>query len=223
MSKGIKILYTGLENTGKTTLTSYIEDAMVIGIDSKPYPYAIPHYEVREFHGVVDFKNTLVEKIKAYKEKFGKYPKTVVLDTVTKLYELIYLWAEDNYKGFDVHNAISKSTLQLNGMLDKLLVDRGINLVVVAHVQFDQNTNRFIVPATGKFKDSGSWLSVVDEASYVHVLGNERWISHKEIKFPCRSTLGQDLPDKDLLSNYDINEHIKALTNVADKKAENAL
>jgi len=196
---------------------------MVIAIDSKPYPYNIPHYEVREFNGVVDFKNTLVEKVKSYKEKYGKLPETVILDTVTKLYELIYLWAEDNYKGFDVHNAISKATLQLNGMLDKLLIDRGINMVVVAHVQYKEATNRFVVPATGTFKDNGSWMSIVDEASYVHVLGNERWISHKEIKFPCRSTLGSELKEKDLLSKYSIRDHLGWLKDVAGKKAENTL
>ena len=221
MSKGVKLLINALESTGKTTLTSNIENAMVVAIDSKPYPYSIPHYEFREFNGVVDFKNILVEKIKAYKEKYGKFPETVVIDTVTKLYELIYIWAESEYKGFAIHNAISSSTLQLNTMLDKLLVDRGINLVVTAHVQFDVNTNRFVVPATGQFAKSGSWMSIVDNASYLFIQGNERWIAHKDLQYPCRSTL--DLKAKDLLNNYDVNEHISQLSKIADKTAGNAL
>jgi hypothetical protein len=221
MSKGVKFLITGLENSGKTTMTSELEDAMVVAIDSKPYPYNIPHYEVREFLGVTDLKSTLVEKIKAYKAKFGKLPRTVVLDTVTKLYELVYLWAEENFKGFDVHNAISKQTLLVNAMLDKLLIDKGINLVIVAHVQFDQNTSRFIVPATGKFKDSGSWLSVVDEASYVHVLGTERMVAHSDIKFPCRTTLKGMKTQR--VDDYNINGHISKLEQLATSKADNVL
>ena len=221
MAKGVKILYTGLECTGKTTLTKDLEDAMVIGVDNKPYPYSIPHYEIREYDGIVDFKKTLVEKIKSYKEKKGKLPRTVILDTVTKMYELIYLWAEENYKGFDVHNAISKDTLRLNSVLENMLINKGINLVIVAHVQFDQNTGRFVVPATGKFKDSGSWLSVVDEASYIHILGTERMISHNEVKFPCRSTV--DGMKTTPVDKYDINEHMSMLEAKASDHADNLL
>jgi hypothetical protein len=221
MVKGVKLLITGLENTGKTTMTSDITDGMVIAVDGKPYPYNVPHYEVREYLGVTEFKATLVEKVKSYKAKYGNLPKTVVLDTVTKLYELIYLWAEENYKGFDVHNAISKQTLLMNAMLDKLLIDKGINLVIVAHVQFDVNTSRYIVPATGKFKESGSWLSVVDEASYVHILGTERMVAHSDIKFPCRTTLCDMKTTR--VDDYMINDHITQLEERADHKAKNSL
>ncbi len=221
MSKGVKLLVCALESVGKTTMTSKLEKSMVIAIDSKPYPFNVPHYEVREFNGVIDFKNVLIDKIKVYKEKFGELPKTVILDTVTKLYELIYLWAEDNYKGFDQHNAISKATLQLNSMLDKLLVDRGINLVVTAHTQYDINTNRFIIPATGAFKNSGSWLSVVDNAVYMYILGTERMVAHNDVKFPCRTTL--DGMKSGRVDDYDINEHMKELEDMSGDIQQNLL
>ena len=146
---------------------------------------------------------------------YNKLPRTVVMDTVTKFYELIYLWAEDNYKGFDVHNAISKNTLMLNSVIETTLIDKGINVVIVAHVVYDQNTGRYTIPATGKFKESGSWLSVVDNASFIYILGNDRYIAHTELKYPCRSTI--DMPKSELVDKYDINEHISRLEEASNE------
>ncbi len=219
MAKGIKLLLCGLENSGKTTLTSHITDSMVIVVDNKHYPFKKPHYRVDEYDGIVDFKNVLISKVKAYKTKFGVLPKTIVIDTITKMYELMYLWSEENFKGFDKFNSISRETLLLNNIIEKTIITKGINVVIVAHVQYDQNTSKYIVPAVGKFKDTGSWMSVVDEASYVHILGNERYISHKELKYPCRSTL--DMEASQLLDKYDINDHIGRLTeNSVENEAE---
>ena len=219
MSKGIKLLITGMENSGKTTLTSTIEDGMVVVVDAKHYPFKKPHYRVDEYEGIVDFKNTIINKIKSYKTKHGKLPRTIILDTITKMYELMYMWSEENFKGFDKFNAISRETLMLNKIIENTLIAKGMNVVIVAHVQYDQNTNKYVVPAVGKFKDTGSWLSVVDEASYVHILGNDRYISHKELKYPCRSTLG--IEESQLLSTYNINDHIAKLeSNAVENEAE---
>ena len=209
MSKGVKLLITGLENSGKTTVTSQLEGAMIVVVDEKRYPFNVPHYKMGKYEGLVGFKNELIAKIKSYKAKFGKNPKTVVIDTVTKLYESMYLYANANYKGFDIHNSISTDTLAFNTLLENLLVANGINVVIAAHVVYDESTARYIVPATGQFKNTGSWLSVVDEASFLYVLGNERWIAHTEIKYPCRSTL--DLKPAEPVKAYDINAHIKSL------------
>lgn len=221
MGRGIKLLITGLENSGKTTLTSKIEDAMVVVIDDKKYPYKVPHYKPSEYNGIVEFKNELVEKIKTYKEKYGEVPRTVVIDTVTKLYELMYRYAQANFKGYDVHNSISNDTLSFNSLIENLLISRGINVVVAAHVQFDQNTSRYIVPATGQFKDTGSWLSIVDEASFIHNIGTTRYIAHSDLKYPCRTTLSGMLTQT--IDEYDINKHIKDLEAKADDAEEMVL
>ena len=221
MGQGSKLLICGLENSGKTTLTSNLEEVMVVQVDNKRYPFNVPHYRVEEYKGIADFKNTLVEKLKAYKEKYGKRPRTVVFDTVTKLYELMYKYSQENFKGFDIHNSISNDTLAFNTLVEKLLIQNGVNVVVTAHVVHDENTSRYVVPATGIFAKTGSWLSIVDEASYIYTQGNERWISHSELKYPCRTTL--DLKKAEPLSQYDINEHMKALEAKADDAEECAL
>ncbi len=220
-TRGVKLLIVGLSNSGKSTLTSNIEKSMFIAVDGKAFPFDNPHYRVDEWNGIVDFRNTLVEKIKSYREKYGELPKTVVLDTVTKLYEHIYEYCQDNYKGFDQFNALIRETLALNKVIESTLVNKGINVVVVAHATFNQGTNNYEIPAKGQFAESGGWLSVVDNASFLYVLGNERYIAHKELKFPCRSTL--DLPDSEMLFKYDINKHIEMLQNQANKSESNVL
>lgn len=221
MSKGIKLLITGLENSGKTTLTSKIDKSMVVVVDEKRYPYKVPHYKPSEYEGIVEFKNELIDKIKAYKEKYGEVPRTIVFDTITKLYESMYKYAQANFKGFDVHNSISNDTLSFNTMMENLLIDRGINVVIAAHVVYDEATSRYVVPATGQFKNTGSWLSVVDEASFLYNMGSQRYIAHSELKYPCRSTL--DKMASTPVDDYDINKHIEMLEAKADDAEEMVL
>jgi len=206
---GVKLLISGLANSGKSTLTSKINNAMVVVCDGKAYPFKVPHYRVDSWDGIVDFKNTLVSKVKAYKEKTGSLPETIVIDTVTKLYEQIYIWCEDNFRGFDKFNNLVKETLALNSVVENVLLAKGINVVIVAHAVYNSETNSYEIPAKGQFRESGGWLSVTDEASFLYVLGQERYIAHKELKYPCRSTL--DIPDSEPVSGYDINKHIQML------------
>jgi hypothetical protein len=222
MSKGIKLLLSGKENSGKSTLTSKIDKALVVVVDAKTYPFSKPHYRIDSYDGIVDFKNTLIAKIKAYKEKFGELPKTVVIDTITKMYELMYLWSEENFKGFDKFNSINRETLLLNNVVEKTLIEKGINVVIVAHAVWDEGTNSFVIPAMGQFAKSGGWLSVVDNASFIYVLGHDRYIAHKELKYPCRSVL-DNIQDSELLDKYDINEHISRLEETMIESESEAL
>lgn len=216
-----KLLITGLESTGKTTLTSKLEKALMVSVDGKAYPFARPHYRPEKYSGLPNFKNELIQKLKSYKAKYGERPQTVVFDTVTKLYENMYKYAQANFKGFDVHNTISNETLSFNDLIEELLIANGVNVVIIAHVVYDEKTSRYTVPATGQFKNSGSWLSLVDNASFVHVQGNTRMISHTELKYPCRTTVEMDKVQK--VDDYDINTHIAKLEKSQGDNSEFAL
>jgi len=216
-----KLLIVGQENTGKTTLTSKLDKAFVVSIDGKAYPFRVPHYRPSEYEGLANFKAELIEKLKEYKAKYGEKPRTIVFDTVTKLYENMYKYAQKNFKGFDVHNTISTETLSFNDMIEDLLIANGVNVVIVAHVIFDEKTSRFTVPATGQFSKTGSWLSLVDNASFIYVQGNTRMIAHTELKYPCRSTVDMEKVQK--VDDYDINTHIEKLEQSQSDNAEFAL
>lgn len=219
---GIKLLIDGVERSGKTTLTSKVKDALVISFDTKKYPFKVPHVNVSEYTGMLDLTNLISEKIATYEQKFGAFPKTIIFDTVTQFYTMLTKWALDRYNGFDVHSNINKDTMALNYFIENTLVANDANVVIVAHTQFDAKSDRWIIPATGSFANSGSWLSVVDEAVYVGIKANKFFAYHKELKFPCRSTL-EDMPVFEPVESYDINAHIAKLEEASSENDEYAI
>ena len=207
----IKLLISGVERSGKTTLTSKIDDVLVVSFDVKKYPFKVPHVNFNDYTGMTNVIDTINDKISAYEEKFGHFPATVVFDTVTAMYTRMNQWANASFTGFSIHSAINNDTLAFNSYIEDVLLPNGVNVVIVAHTIFDKGTEKFIVPATGAFEKSGSWLGAVDEASYVEVKSDKFYIHHKNLKFPCRSTVGDALPKSQKVDEYDINEHIKLL------------
>ena len=95
MANTVKLLVAGYESSGKSTITSKVENALVINFDKKEYGFSVPHANFKKYEGidsVIDFIN---EKISSYKEKFGKFPDFIILDTITQLYA-----AKSNYNSF---------------------------------------------------------------------------------------------------------------------------
>ena len=208
----IKFLIAGTERSGKTTLTSKIEDVLIVSFDVKKYPYKVPHVNFNEYTGMSNVIEQINEKIVAFEEKMGHFPKTIVFDTVTAMYTRMNQWANGAFSGFSIHSAINNDTLAFNTYIEDELLPNGVNVVIVAHTIFDKGTEKFIVPATGAFEKSGSWLGSVDEASYVEIKSDKFYIHHKNLKFPCRSTVGEELPKSEKVDDYDINKHIDLLT-----------
>ena len=81
----IKFLINAYEASGKTTISSQIKDALILNLDEKPYGIkdvkAIA--TLKEYSGMENFIAFVNEKITKYKEKFGKFPKFIVFDTIT--------------------------------------------------------------------------------------------------------------------------------------------
>jgi len=207
----IKLLISGFENTGKSTTASKIDNAMVVNFDRKEYGFAVPHMNITNYDGIDGLISTINEKLGVYQEKVGKLPETVVLDTVTQFYTAMQSYNANAFKGFDIHSANGKDTASLNAYVEDVLIANGVNVVIVAHTTFDSETARHIIPASGQFGKSGSWLSVVNEAVFIEKKSGKFIIHQRSMKFPCRTTLPdlEDLIDSD---KYDINEHIAKLT-----------
>ena len=69
------------------------------------------------------------------------------------------------------------------------------------------------------FQKRGGFLSEVDQASFIEIRNGKRYIHHRSTKFPSRTTL-QELPDNQLLDEYDINAHIALLEAISDDVKE---
>jgi hypothetical protein len=207
----IKLLISGFENTGKSTLASKIKNAMVINFDRKEYGFAIPHMNITEYNGIDTLIDTINEKLGVYQDKMGKLPETVVFDTVTQFYTTLQGYNDDHFKGFDIHKNNNRDTLHLNAYIEDVLIANNVNVVVVAHTIFDADTARHIIPASGQFGKAGSWLSITNEAIFIEKKSSNYVIHQRSMKFPCRTTLSsldESVDGKD----YDINEHIAKLT-----------
>ena len=160
MSKAVKLLVSAFEASGKSTITSKINNALVINFDRKEYGFKVPHVNVPQFAGMDDLIDTLNTKVGAYQEKFGSLPETIVLDTVTQFYTAMTKYNGEKYTGFDIHSNNNQDTLSLNGYIEDILIANGVNVIIVAHTIYDSETSRHIIPASGQFAKAGSWLSV---------------------------------------------------------------
>ena len=76
-------------NIRKTTLTKSLTDTLVVSHDGKKYPFKVPHLMVDTFDSSAALINLINEKIVAYKERFGQYPKTIVFDSISKIFDTL--------------------------------------------------------------------------------------------------------------------------------------
>ena len=218
----VKLLVSGHESSGKSTITSKLNNVLVINFDRKGYNFSVPHVNVPVFDGMDSMVNLLNTKIGAYKTKFGKLPDTVVFDTVTQLYTAIQKYCLDKWKGFDVHSNINKFTLGVNEYIEDTLIKNGVNVIIVAHTMYDSETARYIIPASGAFAKSGSWLSVVNNAMFIEKKSGKLIVHHRSMKLPSRTTL-ETQADNEPVESYDINNHIAQLTGTQEEAALFAL
>lgn len=210
MAKGIKLAITGTENSGKTTLVSNSEKAIVISTDNKAFSGAVAHYRYNTYKGLDPFISTLYEKVEVYNEKFGEYPKSIIVDSVTHLQNAMAKWANNAFNGFEVWNNLGKDIQGLNDFFEESLINEGINVIYTAHVTYDSETGRFKIDSPGAFGKVGGWLSVTDEARYLEVKNNKRIIHYTTGKFPCRSLI-PDIPENTPLEKYDLLKDIEVL------------
>lgn len=215
---GIKLGVIALENSGKTTIISQLENALVVSTDNKAFTGKVPHFRVSSYTGFDNFIETINSKIEAYVEKFGKVPRTLVIDSVTHLANNMEKYWNEKATGFAIYAGLGKDILAFNAYLEDVIIPEGINVVFTSHCQFDKDTSKYLITAPGNFGKNGSWLSVTDNALFIEVKGTKRIVHHTNGKFPCRSNL-PEIPESQDMSDYDINEHIAALeSNVTESE-----
>lgn len=69
------------------------------------------------------------------------------------------------------------------------------------------------------FQKRGGFLSEVDQASFIEIRNGKRYIHHRSTKFPARTTISE-LPDNQLLDEYDIKAHIELLEHISNDVSE---
>ena len=213
-----KILITGMPNTGKTTLLKPLKNALVMARDGKPFSLELPHVNVAEFKNIDEFLNLLEEKLEAYNAKMGNYPDTIVFDSVSRIFTDIETSCSKRFNGFDVWSNVNK---EINKFLEAIstLQENGFNVVLIAHAVWDEKAGKFIETCKGSFAKIGGFLSTVDYALNIDVVGSKRIITHRGTSLS--RTLLDDVPDKESASDFNLQTYIdkiKAKASVVSEK-----
>ena len=223
--KGIKLLLTGLSNTGKTNALRTLDSkkTFVVSIDGKTFPFSIPHSNFSGFpnvegltRGYTDANGNhvdgIVDKINKFKETTKSYPETIAVDTVSRVFQIIADNCAIQYKGFEVHSNISKEIAKFNNFLEVQLVGNGMNVISSTHVTLNSETGMYEDAASGAYKRSGGAISVHDHVSYFSVKSKKYIVTHRGPGLPCRTLLTEEqLPSSQEADTYNLADHIKLL------------
>jgi hypothetical protein len=213
-----KILITGMPNTGKTTLLKPLQNVLVMARDGKPFSLELPHVNVAEFKNIDEFLNLLEEKLEAYNAKMGQYPDTIAFDSVSRIFTDIETSCSKRFNGYEVWANVNK---EINKFLEAInvLQENGFNIVLIAHAVWDENAKKYIETCKGSFAKIGGFLSTVDYALNIDIVGNKRMITHRGTSL-SRSLL-DDIPDKESANEFNLQTYIdkiKAKSDVVSEK-----
>ena len=218
----VKLLISAEANSGKTTLTKTLKDALVVSHDGKKFPFAVPHVMVDSFQTTNDLIATINDKIVAYKEKFGSYPKTIVFDSVSKIFDTILDACNKKYTGFNIYSNLSNEVNALTAYIQNTLIASDMNVVLISHAIYDQDTAKYNLVGKGDFAKRGGFLSEVDQAIFLETKANKRTIHFRSTKFPAR-TLAEDDPDSIDVAVFNLQDYIDKLAQTQDAVDEYAL
>ena len=206
----IKLLVAGESNSGKTTLTSNLTDALVVSHDGKRYPYKVPHIMVDTFGSTAELITLINEKIVAYKDKYKKYPATIVFDSVSKIFDTILDYCNAKHTGFKIYSELDREIHDLTEYIQHTLIASDINVVLISHAIYDADTTKYNLVGKGSFQKRGGFLAETDYALFIETKNNKRIIHFRSTKFPAR-TLAVDDPDSVSVDEFNLQTYVDKL------------
>ena len=205
---GAKILITGLPNSGKTTLLKTLQNAFVVSRDGKPFSLPMPHFNVPEYTKIDDLLDMVQEKLTVYEEKFKKSPDTICFDSVSRIFTDIETSCSKRFKGYEVWSNVNR---EINTFLEAInsMLDSGFNVVLIAHAVWDGDAKKYIETCKGSFAKTGGFLSTVDSAINIDIVGNKRILTHRGNSLS--RTLLDDMPEKEEASSFNLQNYLSKI------------
>lgn len=217
----VKLLVSGESNSGKTTLVKSLDpkSTLVVSHDGKNFPFPIPHVNVDHFGTTKELTDIISAKIAAFKEKVGHYPSTVVIDSVSKVFDTLMDSMNNKHTGFKIYSELNKEIHEFTEYIQATLIGSDMNVVLISHAIYDSETANYNLVGKGDFAKRGGFLAEVDNAVFVEKKSNKRIVHHKAPKFPARTVL-EDIPDNVDVNDYNLADHIAQLSALKDNVAE---
>lgn len=215
----VKLLISGESNSGKTTLTKNLKDSLIISHDGKKYPFKVPHVLIDTFSSADELIALISDKIIAYKEKFGIYPKTIVFDSISKIFDTILDYCNTKHTGFKVYSELNREIHAITEYIQNTLIGSEMNVVIISHAIWDQDTAKYNLVGKGDFSKRGGFLAETDYAIFVETKNNKRILHFRSTKFPAR-TLHEDDPDTLAVEDFNLQEHLDKLAAIQEEADE---
>jgi hypothetical protein len=213
---GAKILVTGLSNSGKTSLLKFLDETLVIAIDGKNYPFKQAHRNVEAFDNIRGFTQTIDDCLEKYIELKKKPPKTLAIDSVSRVSSIILDNCQKAYVNFDIWKNLDKEQREFTLYLEELLNTEeleGMNLVLVAHAIFDAESGKYMEVAKGNFAKIGAFLSTVDHAVFIEATKTKRVVHLRNPFYLSRTLLPIEVaPDKVDADIFNLQEYINKIS-----------
>jgi len=207
----IKLLVSSLPAIGKTTLLQSLTDVLVIARDGKLYPFEQPHVNIADFQSVDELINIIIEKVEAYETNYKELPKTIAIDSISKILLDIEGYCLEKIASFP-YGKINTEIKKFVDFIEHELIPN-FNVVLVSHAQYNEDVVGYtLVNAGGSYGKKGGILSEVDEAVFVELKGKKRVIHFRNPKMVSRTTVA-DLPDSMPGEEFVLQEHLEMLQN----------
>lgn len=207
----VKLLVSGLPNTGKSTLLKSLDpkNTLVISRDGKRFPFSIPHKSIEDFIDADDLITQIEGAVATYVEKYDAVPETVVIDSISKILLDIEARILKKVKSFP-YGVINTEISKLMDFLEGTIA-ANCHLIMVSHAILNTETDSFeLVNAGGSWGKKGGAISEVDNAIFIEIKGKKRIIHHRSPKLAARTTL-DDLPESQDIEDYNLQEHMDLL------------
>lgn len=146
----VKILISGMSNSGKTTLTESLTDVLIISHDGKNYPFPKPHVNIAGFGSSAELIATSSDKIEAFNTKFGHYPTTIVYDSVSKIFDTLMDSCNSKHQGFKIYSELNREIHEFTDYVQNTLIASGFNVVLISHALYDTETAIYSLVGKGE-------------------------------------------------------------------------
>lgn len=207
----VKLLIAAESNSGKTTLTKDLKDTLVVSHDGKKYPFPVPHVMVSDFTSVNELIDLINSKIIAYNDKFGKYPSTVVIDSVSKIFDTMMAYNNTKHTGFKIYSELNSDVTAFTSYIQNTLIASDINVILISHAIYDADTAKYNLVGKGDFAKRGGFLAEVDQSLFIEVKGSKRILHFRSPKFPARTLRAED-PDTMPVEDFNLQDYIDVLS-----------
>ena len=216
----VKLLISGLPNSGKSTLVKSLDPtrALLISRDGKKSPLKLPKKTIEDFADADDLINQISIAITSYVETYDKNPETIVIDSISKIFLDIEAKILAKVKSFP-YGVINIEISKFMEFLEHQLVPN-CNLVMISHANLNTETGGYeLVNAGGSWGKKGGAISEVESAIFIELKGSKRIIHHKTQKMLARS-LSDNIPESQPSTEFNLQEYIDTISSELEESDE---